>query len=213
MKSAARLRERGLSLLEIAVSMAVLASASMGVAGSMMTGMAANRRYQLDTIVMARAQHHLETMYNLQFGVTGDAAASAAKIDTVFSGDPELGTDPPSLTALARAFDAMPNDTYAFTPANLGIDGQFQVRISNNVTKTLKYSASLDADNDGVPDDGCATLVEGATVKQFANLGCYEADDGDLSRELFCIEIAFKPSTPANAPARLLFRGFRAQDP
>ena len=53
-------RQRGLTLIEVAVSMVVLAVAAFGVAASMMTGMASTRRYQQNTLVIARAQHAVD---------------------------------------------------------------------------------------------------------------------------------------------------------
>ncbi|MFG0318049.1 MAG: prepilin-type N-terminal cleavage/methylation domain-containing protein [Planctomycetota bacterium JB042] len=206
-----RSRERGLTLIEITIAATLLAVASMGVAATMMTGMSANREYQENTIVLARAQHYLETMYNLQLGTDADTAASADDLDTVFSGDPEIGSNPPSMIALAKAIDAMPGLVYAFAPPNFAIAGTFQIRVTNNVASTLVYPASVDADLDGAPDLGVATMAQGTLNPQFA-AGAYEADTSDQARELFAIEIFWVPNTP-NATPELLLRGFRAQDP
>lgn len=203
--------EKGLSLVEITISAVVLATASMGVAATMMTGLAANRTYRENTLVLARGQHYLETMYNLQFGTPADAAASNDDLDLVFSGDPELGENPPSLYALTKKIDTLPNFLYEFTPPNLGFDGSFLVRITNNVSSVLDYPSSVDADDDGVPDDGVATMTEGTLLPQFVD-GCFEDDDSDDGRELFAIEVFYRPVGQDNAPPRLVLRGFRAQD-
>ena len=203
-------RQRGLTLLEIMFAAAILAVASMGVAATMMTGIASNRRYQRDTIVLARAQHYLETCYNLQFGTDEDAPATAAELETVFSGDPEIGSDPPSLFALCKAIDQLPGFVYAFTPPNFQVPGTFLVRVTNNVSSEVDYPAGVDADDDGVPDFGMATMAEALLVPQVA-AGAYEADDSDEGRELFCIEIFWQPDRPGSA-AQLVLRGFRAQD-
>ena len=206
-----RRRERGLTLVEITMSATLLAVASMGVAATMMTGIASNREYQRNTIVMARAQHYLETMYNLQFGTDADAAATSDGFDLVFSGDPEIGNNPPSIIALAKAMNAQPGMIYTFTPPNLGVPGQFQIRITNNVAANLSFPLSVDADQDGAPDKGVATMAQGNLFPQFI-AGAYEDDASDEARELFAIEIFWVPSNPG-AAAQLVLRGFRAQDP
>lgn len=206
-------RSRGLSLIEVAVSMAVLAVAAFGVAASMMTSIAGTRRYQMNTIVVARAQHYLETLYNLQLGTSGDDAATDDELDLVFSGNPELGEAPPSLMAIARAIDDEADDVYEFEPPNLGFTGTFQVRVSNNVRHTLDLNSSIDSNGDGAADDGAYTMAETEVLEQVANGGCFVDDDDDDGRELFCFDIWFVPAQPNNAPATLVFRGFRSQDP
>lgn len=203
--------EHGLTLVEICLASSILATASMGVAAMMMTGLSANRTYQENTLVLARAQHYLETMYNLQIGVDADAMATGAQLQAVFSGDPELGANPPSLFSLCKTVNALPNFVYEFTPPNLGFQGTYQVRVTNNVMPVLDYPASVDGDGDGVPDNGVASMVQGGVVAQFAG-GAYEADPSDTGRELFAFEFFFRPATPPNAAPRLVLRGFRAQD-
>jgi len=206
-----RRRERGLTLVEISVSAAVLAVAAMGIAATMMAGIASNREYQRNTIVMARAQHYLETMYNLQFGTDADATAADDDFDLVFSGDPEIGQNPPSIISLAKAMNAKPGMIYSFSPPNIGIQGQFQIRITNNVASNLWFPTSIDADQDGAPDNGVATMAQGNLFPQFI-AGAYEADSSDEARELFAIEIFWLPVSPGATP-QLVLRGFRAQDP
>lgn len=206
-----RRRERGLTLIEITIAATLLAVASMGVAATMMTGMSANREYQENTIVLARAQHYLETMYNLQIGTDADAAATDAQLGIVFSGDPEIGPNPPSLVSITKAVDAKVGLVHSFAPPNFSIAGTFQIRVTNNVASTLLYPASVDADLDGAPDAGVATMAQGQLFPQFA-AGAYEADTSDQARELFAIEIFWLPTTP-NAAPELVLRGFRAQDP
>lgn len=206
-------RSRGLSLIEVAVSMAVLAVAAFGVAASMMTSIAGTRRYQMNTIVVARAQHYLETLYNLQVGVSGDAAASTANLELVFSGNPELGEAPPTLMSLAKAIDAKANDLYEFEPPELGFAGTFRVRVSNNVVHTLDLSSHVDSNGDGSADDGSYTMADTTVIEQVANGGCFVDDDDDDGRELFCFDVWFVPAQPEGATPTLVFRGFRSQDP
>ncbi len=203
--------EKGLSLVEITISAVVLATASMGVAATMMTGLAANRVYRENTLVLARGQHYLETMFNLQIGTSADAAADDDDLDVVFSGDPEIGQNPPSLYALAKKIDTLPGFFFEFTPPNLGFAGSFLVRVTNNVASILDYPPSVDADGDGVPDSGVASMTEGTLLPQFI-AGCYEDDDSDDGRELFAIEVFYRAPTPVDAVPRLVLRGFRAQD-
>lgn len=210
-KPLVRLGERGLTLIEITISATVLAIASMGIAATMMTGMSANREYQENTIVLARAQHYLETMYNLQIGTDADATATTAGLDLIFSGDPEIGANPPSMFSIIKAVDGKAGLIHQFAPPNFPIAGQFQVRVTNNVDSMLNFPASIDADLDGAPDLGVATMAQGTIFPQFI-AGAYENDSSDQSRELFAIEIFWLPNTP-NATPELLLRGFRAQDP
>lgn len=205
--------ERGLTLVEIAVAMAVMSIGAFGVAAGMMTGVAANRRYQENTIVVARAQHYLETLYNLQVGTDTDAAADDAALALVFSGEPELGNNPPTLLALAKAIDGRPDDLYEFTPVNLGFAGEFLVRVSNNVVHELELPSDIDSDGDGLADDGAFSMAQGTPIEQEVGAGAYENTADDLSRELFAFEIWFRPATPADATPQLVFRGYRAQDP
>jgi prepilin-type N-terminal cleavage/methylation domain-containing protein len=205
--------ERGLTLIEVSISLVVMSVAAFGIAASMMNGMAATRRYQMNTLVVARCQHYLETLYNLQVGTDGDAAAGQAALDAVFSGDPEVGNNPPSLMALSRAIDQMAGDVYEFEATNIGFGGRFRVRVSNNVTHSLDFTAAVDGNGDGVPDDGVFTMMQGAPTEQFAGDGCFENEDDDQGRELFCFEVWYAPPQPANAAFQLVFRGFRAQDP
>lgn len=206
-------RSRGLSLIEVAVSMAVLAVAAFGVAASMMTSIAGTRRYQMNTIVVARAQHYLETLYNLQLGTSTDEAATNDELELVFSGNPELGEAPPSLMSIAIAIDAKEDDVYEFEPPNLGFPGKFRVRVSNNVVHTLDLSSNVDSNGDGTADDGAYTMADTAVVEQVADGGCFVDDDEDDGRELFCFDIWFVPDQPENATPTLVFRGFRSQDP
>ncbi|MBI4880689.1 MAG: type II secretion system protein [Planctomycetes bacterium] len=203
--------ERGLTLIEICVATAMLATVAMGVAASMMSGLSSNRVYRENTLVLARAQHHVETMYNLQFGTSADATATQAQLDVVFSGDPELGLNPPSLHAICKAIDARPEGFYEFAPPNLGFPGTLLAYATNNVLPTLSYPVSVDANGDGVPDAGVASMIQGQLVSQFGG-GAFEADAGDAGRELFAFEIYFRPAAPPNAAPRLVLRCFRAQD-
>ncbi len=211
--AATRRRERGLTLIEISVSMVVMALTAFGVAASMMTGVAASRRYQQNTIVIARAQHYLETLYNLQFGTAADAAATTTALELVFSGNPDLGSNPPTLVSLAKKIDTLTNSVYSFTPSSFGFAGQYIVRVSNNVAQNMTFLATVDSDHDGIPDTDGYTAADASPVKQDPNRGCYEAITSDDSRELFCFEIWFQPATPTNAPQQLVFRGYRSQDP
>lgn len=217
MRPAARTarRSRGLTLIEIAIAMSVMAISAFGVAAGMMTGVAANRRYQANTIVVARAQHYLETLYNLQVGTDSDAAASDSAIALVFSGEPELGSNPPTLLSLAKKIDALAGDFFEFTPPNLGFPGEFRVRVSNNVVHELALAAEVDGDGDGVADEGGFSMAQAEAVEQVAGAGCYENTADDASRELFCFEIWFRPAGVgvADTDPQLVFRGFRAQDP
>lgn len=207
--------QRGLTLVEIAIAMSVMAIGAFGVAAGMMTGVAANRRYQENTIVVARAQHYLETLYNLQVGTDADAAASAAGLELVFSGEPELGSNPPTLLALAKAIDDLDDDVYEFVPPNLGFPGEYRVRISNNVVHQLDLPAEIDGDGDGVPDAGGYSMAQAEPIEQVGGAGCYESTADDASRELFCFEIWFRATGVgvAETDPKLVFRGFRAQDP
>lgn len=206
--------ERGMSLIEICAATAVLATAAAGVAISMMTGLRGNQLYRENTLVVARAQHHIETLYNLQFGTDADTAATQAALDVVFSGEPELGSNPPTLFSLCMAVDAMADDLYEFTPPNLGFTGTFLVRVSNNVLPTLTYAAGADADGDGIADDGVATMLESGITTQDATRGAYEPSVVDAGRELFLFEVWFRGPPTAAGPAnpRLVLRSFRAQD-
>ena len=204
-------REAGLTLIEISISFALLAIASMGVAASMMTGIAGNRQYELDTIVLNRGQHYLETLYNLQIGSDSDPAATGADLDLVFGGDPELGTNPPSLISICKAINSMPAFLYEFTPQGFGTSGTYLVRVTNNVISSLSYPTSVDPDQDGIPDDGDATMVQGNLLPQFI-AGCFEADNVDEGRELLAFEVYFRPANPPAANPKLLLRAFRAQD-
>ncbi len=207
-----RRRERGLTLVEIAVATIVLAATAMGVSASMMSGIAANRLYRENTLVMARAQHYLETFNNLQIGQTADAVASDSQIALVFSGDPDIGSNPPTLASLTQKIDGFTGDVYEFTPPNLGFAGTFLVTVSNNVEPTLLFPLAVDSDQDGVPDEGDAPMTVGSSIEQYAGQGCFENTTSDDSRELYMIEVSWRPSVPANATPRLLLRGYRCQD-
>ncbi len=207
-----RRRERGLTLVEIAVATVVLSATAMGVSASMMSGIAANRMYRENTLVVSRAQHYLETFNNLQFGQTTDSPATNTQMQLVFSGNPDIGSNPPSLSAIAQKIDTLAGDVYEFTPTNLGFDGTFLVTVSNNVMSTLDFPSGVDADNDGVPDAGDAPMTVGSAMEQFGGQGCFENTTSDDSRELYMIEVSWRPATPPNAPARVLLRGFRCQD-
>lgn len=206
-----RSEERGLTLIEVTISMVVIAVSAVGLAASLMGGMAANRVYQENTILVSRSQHYLETLFNLQFGTSADAAATQNQLDAVFAAAGELGANPPSLIALAKACDAQPGDLYRFTPANLGLPGDFLIYVTNNATAEIEYSAAVDANGDGAPDQG-ASIVEGNIVPDVAGSGAYEGDTYDQGRELFAFEVWFEPASPADAEMKLVLRGFRAQD-
>ncbi|MFH0945060.1 MAG: type II secretion system protein, partial [Planctomycetota bacterium] len=197
MKTAAR----GMTLIEILIATSLLATAAVGVAGSMMAGIASNRIYQQNTLLVARAQHHIETMYNLQIGQDSDPTANQAQMELVFSGDPELGQNPPSLTSICKTINMLPGFFYEFTPPNLGFPGTLLVRVTNNVATDLTYPAAVDVDGDGVPDDGVATMAEGRMTPQFL-AAVYESDLSDAGRELFAFEVFYRPSTPAGAAPR-----------
>ena len=203
--------EKGLTLIEILIATSLLATAAVGVAGSMMAGIASNRVYQQNTLLVARAQHHIETMYNLQFGQDSDSPANQTQMETVFSGDPELGQNPPSLTSICKTINMLPGFLYEFTPPNLGFPGTLLVRVTNNVATDLNYASAIDGDGDGVPDDGVATMAEGRLTLQFL-AGAYEADPSDSGRELFAFEVFYRPATPAGAAPRFVLRSYRAQD-
>ena len=203
--------EKGLTLIEILISITVLAIAAVGIAGSMMAGVATNRLYQQNTLVVARAQHHIETLYNLQIGQDSDPVATLANLELVFSGDAELGQNPPSLTTLAKGINLLPGFFFEFTPPNLGFAGTMLVRITNNVSTTLNYPASIDANGDGIPDDGVASMAEGNLSAQFA-AGAYENNTADDGRELFAFEVFYRPALPVGAAPRFVLRAFRAQD-
>jgi prepilin-type N-terminal cleavage/methylation domain-containing protein len=207
------IRQRGLTLVEIAVAMVVMAVSAFGIAASMMTGVSANRRYQQNTIVVARAQHYLETLYNLQIGTDADPAANEDSLELIFSGEPEIGQNPPSLLSLAKTIDGEDDDRYTFTPPNLGFPGQFAVTVSNNVIHTVELPTAIDSDDDGLADDGAYAMADATPVEQVAGAGVYEDTADDNSRELFCFEIWWLPAQPVGAPPQLVFRGYRAQDP
>jgi type II secretory pathway pseudopilin PulG len=213
--------ERGLTLVEIMLSMSVLATSALGVAMSMMTGIAANRTYQMNTMVLARAQHYVETLNNLQFGDNADPVLVAPNdpndpLAVIFNPDVQLGANPPSLSQIAQTIDLMANDmfdtdTVADFPEG-GLPGDFLIRVSNNVLAELDYPADVDGDDDGIPDDGVASLVQGEFIEQVVGEGCFETDDDDTGRELYGYEVWYRPDFPANAAPRLVLRAMRAQD-
>lgn len=205
-------RQRGLTLVEVSISFAVLATTAAGIAASMMMGLSANRTYRNNTLLITRAQHHVETMFNLQFGVQSDPVATQGQLDIVFSGDPELGNNPPTLVSIAKALDAMANDEYEWTPPNLGFTGTLVARVNNNVQPVITYSADVDADGDGHAEDG-ASVVQGDLTPQDAAVGCYRVpDDLDDGGDLFAFEIFYRAPGQGAVP-QLILRGFRAQDP
>ena len=206
-------RQRGLTLVEMSVAFAVLATTAAGISASMMMGMAANRTYRNNTLLLARAQHHVETMFNLQVGLDSDNKANQNELDLVFSGDPELGTNPPTLVALAKKLDDMTDDRYEWQPPNLGFEGTFLAVVTNNVTSAITYPPEVDQNGDGYPEGG-ASITQGTLTPQDPAVGCYRpADALDDGGELFAFEIYYRPPVPANATPRLILRGFRAQDP
>jgi type II secretory pathway pseudopilin PulG len=217
-----RRRQRGMTLIEISISMCVLATAVMGMAATMMTGMAANRQYQMNTMVLARAQAYIELLNNLQFGNTGDAALPTPnsvndELVELFDVEHEVGANPPSLHAIARTIDTLNNDILDLAEidgfSEAGIPGSFLVRVTNNVQATLAFPAAVDPDGDGIPD-GPAALLLGTFVEQVGGEGCFETDDvADQSMELFGFEVFYRPRFPVNAQPRLVLRGIRAQDP
>ncbi|MBK6939832.1 MAG: hypothetical protein IPH13_06425 [Planctomycetes bacterium] len=215
-------RQRGLTLIEICVAMVVLATAVMGMAATMMTGIAANRQYQMNTMVLARAQGYIELLNNLQFGDGDDDALAEPDspddtIAALFDPENEVGASPPSLYSLARTINDLPGQvldlgTIDGFPA-AGVPGDFLIRVTNNVQSALEFPAAVDPDGDGVPD-GAAALLLGSFVEQEAGEGCFEDDDdADQSMELFGFEVFYRPNFPANAQPRLVLRGIRAQDP
>lgn len=203
--------ERGLTLIEVTIAMVVVALSAVGLAGSLMSGVAANRLYQENTILVSRSQHYLETLFNLQFGVSTDGTATQDQLDAVFGGDGELGANPPTLVELAKAVEASPDQLYRFTPPGIGLEGDFLVYVTNNAVPEIDYSTAVDGDGDTAPDHG-ASIVEGDITPDFPGQGAYESDNFDQGRELFAFEIWFEPAVPANAQMRLVLRGFRAQD-
>lgn len=217
-----RERQRGLTLIEICVSMVVLATAVMGMAATMMTGIAANRQYQMNTMVLARAQGYVELLNNLQFGDGDDDAlpepdSADDEIAALFDPEVEVGGNPPSLHALARTIDDLPGDVLDLGTIDgfpsAGVPGDFLIRVTNNVMSTLTFPEAVDPDGDGVPD-GAAALLLGSFVEQDEGEGCFEDDDdADQSMELFGFEVFYRPNFPANAQPRLVLRGIRAQDP
>jgi len=196
--------EQGLTLVEVMISMAVLATAAMGVAMTMMTGVSANRTYQMNTMVLARAQHYVETLNNLQFGDDTDAALSAPTnpddpLANTFNPESELGTNPPTLSTIARSIDNMQGDwldldTIPGFP-EAGIPGDFLIRVSNNVQATLNYPVEVDIERS--PGDGVH----------------YDDGSASTSAELFGFEVFYRPDFPANAQPRLILRSMRARDP
>jgi prepilin-type N-terminal cleavage/methylation domain-containing protein len=217
-----RRTQRGLTLIEICVAMVVLATAVMGMAATMMTGMAANRQYQMNTMVLARAQAYVELLNNLQFGDGDDEVLAAPDspddaLAELFDPEVEVGGNPPSLYSLARSIKELPNEVLDLGSVDgfpsAGIPGDFLIRVSNNVQSTLEFPAAVDPDGDGVPD-GAAALLLGSFIEQEAGEGCFEDDDdSDQSMELFGFEVFYRPNFPANAQPRLVLRGLRAQDP
>jgi len=206
-----KVAERGLTLIEVTIAMVIVALSAVGLAGSLMSGVAANRLYQENTILVSRSQHYLETLFNLQFGVSADGAATQDQLDAVFAGEGELGANPPTLVELAKAVEAQPDQLYRFTPPGLGLEGAFLVYVTNNAVAEIDYSAAVDADGDSAPDQG-ASIVEGNITPDVPGEGAYESDTYDQGRELFAFEVWFEPAIPADAPMRLVLRGFRAQD-
>jgi len=124
---------RAFSLVEILVTLAVLAVTTLAIATGIGAGHSATRALEADVVVRSRGQELLERLVAVPFGTDGDASATGPQLSELFDDDDDFGSA--TLHSLAQFGPAV------FEPADFPVPGAWRVVVGR------------DLDGDGDADD------------------------------------------------------------
>jgi prepilin-type N-terminal cleavage/methylation domain-containing protein len=134
--------ERGFSLLEVLMTLGVLAFVSLSIATGIGTSHRTTRALEEEVVLLSRGQELLERLLAIPFGVPSGGTASGGELSEVFDDDDEFG----SIT-LHRLKNFGPAE---FEPAGFPVHGRWRVLVD----------ADLNGDGDeDDPDEGRADLL------------------------------------------------------
>ncbi len=85
-------RDAGFTLLEVLLTMGVLAVITLSIATGIGTGHTASRRLEREVVLLSRAQEMLEQLRAIPFGSATDPAATAGELTEFFDEDGDYGS-------------------------------------------------------------------------------------------------------------------------
>jgi prepilin-type N-terminal cleavage/methylation domain-containing protein len=122
-----RKAEKGLSLIEVLVAVAVLGISFIAIGGAVMTGVRSTVSMEKRTVVRHQALRYMERIQKLSFGDILDTEPSAVELNNLF--DDKAAVPNVSLFQVATAVDA---DGRKFRIAGFEEKGTWEVRINRD---------------------------------------------------------------------------------